>query len=94
MIALILTITGISDETSSSSGSSSSGNIMRRAGVILFAVLYIILVGICVHQWTQIRSVMRDRKQLLKAISVALPFLAISDALQHIVHILFELVFR
>ncbi|KAG1816170.1 hypothetical protein DFJ58DRAFT_751709 [Suillus subalutaceus] len=77
MIALILTITGISDETSSSSGSSSSGNIMRRAGVILFAVLYIILVGICVHQWTQIRSVMRYRKQLLKAISVALPFLAI-----------------
>ncbi|KAG1889256.1 hypothetical protein F4604DRAFT_1711324 [Suillus subluteus] len=77
MIALILTIIGISDETSSSSGSSSTGNIMRRAGVILFAVLYIILVGICVHQWTQIRSVMRYRKQLLKAISVALPFLAI-----------------
>ncbi|KAG1825484.1 uncharacterized protein BJ212DRAFT_1443614 [Suillus subaureus] len=77
MVALILTIIGISDETSSSSGSSSSGNTMRRAGVILFAALYIILVGICLHQWTQIRSVMRYRKQLLKAISVALPFLAI-----------------
>lgn len=77
MIALILTIIGISDETSSTSDSSSSGNTMRRAGVILFAVLYIILVGICAHQWTQIRTVMRYRKQLLKAVSIALPFLAV-----------------
>lgn len=75
MIALILTIVGISNETSSSS--SSSGNIMRRAGVILFCALYVILVGICVHVWTQVGFVMRYRKQLLKAISIALPFLAI-----------------
>ncbi|KAG1849349.1 uncharacterized protein F5891DRAFT_1160685 [Suillus fuscotomentosus] len=75
MVALILTITGISNETSSSS--SSSGNTMRRAGVILFCALYIILVGICVHVWTQVGFVMRYRKQLLKAISIALPFLAI-----------------
>jgi len=75
MVALILTITGISNETSSSS--SSSGNVMRRAGVILFCALYIILVGICVHVWTQVGFVMRYRKQLLKAISIALPFLAI-----------------
>ncbi|KAG1798780.1 hypothetical protein EV424DRAFT_1332800 [Suillus variegatus] len=75
MVALILTITGISNETSFSS--SSSGNIMRRAGVILFCALYIILVGICVHVWTQVGVVMRYRKQLLKAISIALPFLAI-----------------
>ncbi|KAG2109726.1 uncharacterized protein F5147DRAFT_692121 [Suillus discolor] len=74
-VALILTITGISDETSSSSDS--SGNIMRRAGVLLFCALYIILVGICVHVWTQVGFVMRYRKQLLKAISIALPFLAI-----------------
>ncbi|KAG1809979.1 uncharacterized protein HD556DRAFT_1317071 [Suillus plorans] len=75
MIALILTITGISNETSSSS--SSSWNTMRRVGVILFCALYIILVGICVHVWTQAGFVMRYRKQLLKAISIALPFLAI-----------------
>ncbi|KAG1825480.1 uncharacterized protein BJ212DRAFT_1259563 [Suillus subaureus] len=77
MIALILVIVGISDETSSSSSSNSSGNTMRRAGVILFAVLYAILVGICLHLWTQVRFILRYRKQLLKAISVALPFLAI-----------------
>ncbi|KAG1829519.1 hypothetical protein EV424DRAFT_1344234 [Suillus variegatus] len=80
MVALILTITGISNETSSSS--SSSGNVMRRAGVILFCALYIILVGICVHVWTQVGFVMRYRKQLLKAISIALSIPGHSDALQ------------
>lgn len=50
---------------------------MRRVGVILFAVLYIMLVGIYVFLWTQTRFIMRYRKQLLKAISIALPFLAI-----------------
>lgn len=61
----------------SSDSSSSSANIMRRVGVILFAVLYIMLVGIYVFLWTQTRFIMRYRKQLLKAISIALPFLAI-----------------
>ncbi|KAG1744545.1 uncharacterized protein EDB91DRAFT_1246671 [Suillus paluster] len=75
LVALILTIIGISDASSSSS--SSSGNTMRRAGVILFVVLYIILVGICLFLWSQVRFVLKYRKQLLKAISIALPFLAI-----------------
>ncbi|KAG1758037.1 hypothetical protein EDB19DRAFT_1660437 [Suillus lakei] len=75
MIALLLTIIGISD--ASSSDSSSSGNTMRRVGVILFCVLYIILVGVSIYLWSQIRFVMRYRKQLLKAISIALPFLVI-----------------
>ncbi|KAG2751560.1 hypothetical protein P692DRAFT_20830822 [Suillus brevipes Sb2] len=74
-VALVLTIIGISN--SSSNSSSSSANTMRRVGVILFAVLYIVLVGICVFLWTQTRFVLRYRKQLLKAISIALPFLAI-----------------
>lgn len=74
-VAVVLTIIGISN--ASSSGSSSSANTMRRAGVILFLVLYIIIVGICLFLWTQTRFVMRYRKQLLKAISIALPFLVI-----------------
>lgn len=74
-VALVLTIIGISN--SSSDSSSSSANTIRRVGVILFAVLYIILVGICVFLWTQTRFIMRYRKQLLKAISIALLFLAI-----------------
>jgi hypothetical protein len=76
-VALILVIIGITDETSSSSSSNSQGNTLRRVGVILFTVLYVMLVGICLYLWTQIRFVMRYRKQLLKAISIALPFLAI-----------------
>ncbi|KAG1829518.1 hypothetical protein EV424DRAFT_432510 [Suillus variegatus] len=74
-VALILVIVGISEASSSSS--SSSANTMRRAGVILFCVLYIILVGICIFLWTRIHFVLRYRKQLLKAVSIALPFLAI-----------------
>ncbi|KAG0699720.1 hypothetical protein DFH29DRAFT_35458 [Suillus ampliporus] len=72
MTAVALTIMGIS-----SSGSSSSANTMRRAGAILFVVLYIIVIGICLFLWNQIRFVMKYRKQLLKAISIALPFLAV-----------------
>lgn len=52
-------------------------NKMFLAGVTLLAILYIILVGICLYLWTQIRFVMRYRKQLLKAVSVALPFLTV-----------------
>ncbi|KAG1765528.1 hypothetical protein EDD22DRAFT_774909 [Suillus occidentalis] len=74
-VTLILTIIGISN--SSSNSSSSSVNTMCRVSVILFAVLYIILVSICIFLWTQTCFVMRYRKQLLKAISIALPFLAI-----------------
>ncbi|KAG2109732.1 uncharacterized protein F5147DRAFT_575585 [Suillus discolor] len=75
MVALILTMIGTSEETSSSSGS--SGNTMGRVGVILFCALYIILIGVCVYVWTQVGFVMRYHKQFLKAISIALPFLAV-----------------
>ncbi|KIO07482.1 hypothetical protein M404DRAFT_136374 [Pisolithus tinctorius Marx 270] len=68
--ALALTIAGISI-------SSSSGTTMRRAGVLLFAALYIILVIGTLAQWATKQQVMKYRKQLLIAISVALPFLAV-----------------
>ncbi|KAI6159511.1 hypothetical protein EDD17DRAFT_1838153 [Pisolithus thermaeus] len=82
MAALVLTIVGISQS------SSSSATTMRRAGVILFAVLYIIIVLGALVQWASRQQVMKYRKQtapvdplllkqLLIAISVALPFLAV-----------------
>ncbi|KAG1749641.1 uncharacterized protein EDB91DRAFT_755423 [Suillus paluster] len=71
LAAVCLTVFGIVNS------SSSSANIMRRTGVILFVVLYIIVVGICLFLWSQVRSVMKYRKQLLKVISIALPFLAV-----------------
>ncbi|KAG1758039.1 hypothetical protein EDB19DRAFT_82210 [Suillus lakei] len=70
MVAPVLTIIGVTS-------SGSSANTMRRAGVILFCVLYIILVGVCLYLWSQIRFVMRYRKQLLKVISISLLFLVI-----------------
>jgi len=71
IVALVLTIIGIS---SSSSGSSTTE---RRIGVLLFAALYIVLVAVTVVQWTNRRRLMKYRKQLLAAVSVALPFLAV-----------------
>ncbi|OAX35101.1 hypothetical protein K503DRAFT_858818 [Rhizopogon vinicolor AM-OR11-026] len=71
MAALVLTISGISYS------GTSSANAMRQAGVILFAVLYIIITGICLILWSRVTTVMRYRKELLKAISIALPFLAV-----------------
>ncbi|KAG2109718.1 uncharacterized protein F5147DRAFT_635140 [Suillus discolor] len=73
MAAFVLTIIGIS------SVSISNLNLYRMcmAGVILFCILYIILVGICLYIWTQIRFVMRYHKRLLKAVSITLPFLAV-----------------
>ncbi|KAL4069331.1 hypothetical protein J3A83DRAFT_3530266 [Scleroderma citrinum] len=72
--ALVLTIIGISQTSSSSQ---SSAETMRRVGVILFAVLYAILAVITVSQWIHHRQIMKYRKQLLIAVSVALPFLAV-----------------
>ncbi|KAG1757967.1 hypothetical protein EDB19DRAFT_78213 [Suillus lakei] len=70
---VLLTVIGIATVSRSSSGSST----LRKAGFLIFAVLYIALVGICIFLWTQIHLVMKYRKRLLKAISIALPFLAV-----------------
>ncbi|KIJ05723.1 hypothetical protein PAXINDRAFT_182848 [Paxillus involutus ATCC 200175] len=72
--ALVLTIIGIS---STSSSSQSTANTERRIGVLLFAALYLALVAIAVVQWTRRDRLMKYRKQLLIAISAALPFLAV-----------------
>lgn len=61
MVALILTIIGIS---STSSSSQSSANTERRVGVLLFAGLYIILVAITVMQWANRYRLMKYRKQV------------------------------
>lgn len=56
-VAVILTILGIYYKVT-------WGHTMRLVGVILFAVLYIVLVGICLYLWTQIRFLMQYRKQV------------------------------
>ncbi|KAH7883944.1 hypothetical protein F5I97DRAFT_1938582 [Phlebopus sp. FC_14] len=72
--ALILTIIGISNTSSSSQ---SSANVERRVGVLLFAALYIILVIVTFMRWSRRSTIMKYRRQLLIAISCALPFLAV-----------------
>ncbi|KAH0838637.1 hypothetical protein J3R83DRAFT_6960 [Lanmaoa asiatica] len=70
-LALVLMIIGISYT------SSSSANTERRVGVLLFAGLYICLVALAVMQWANRHRLMKYRKQLLVAVSAALPFLAV-----------------
>ncbi|KAF9243750.1 hypothetical protein BU15DRAFT_71874 [Melanogaster broomeanus] len=72
MAALALTIVGIS-----TTSSQSASNTERRIGVLIFAALYIILVAGTVVQWMRRGRLMKYRKQLLLAISAALPFLAV-----------------
>jgi len=74
IVALVLIIIGIS---STSSSSQSSANTERRVGVLLFAGLYIVLVAVTVMQWANRSRLMKYRKQLLVAVSAALPFLAV-----------------
>ncbi|KAG6371595.1 hypothetical protein JVT61DRAFT_9305 [Boletus reticuloceps] len=73
-LALILIIVGIS---STSASSQSSANTERRVGVLLFAGLYIVLVAVTVAQWANRSQLMKYRKQLLVAVTAALPFLAV-----------------
>ncbi|KAG1777384.1 hypothetical protein EV702DRAFT_277704 [Suillus placidus] len=70
---VLLTVIGFSTLSHSSSGMST----LRKAGFLLFSVQYIGLVGICIFLWTQVHLIMKYRKRLLKAISFALPFLAV-----------------
>ncbi|KAG2370239.1 hypothetical protein BDR07DRAFT_1265453 [Suillus spraguei] len=70
---VLLTVIGFSTVSRSISGAST----LRKGGFLIFSVQYIALVGICIFLWTQVRLVMKYRKRLLKAISFALPFLAV-----------------
>jgi len=74
MLALILTIIGL---TNTSSSSQSTANTERRVGVIIFAAIYVVLVALTVLQWGRRHRLMKYRRQLLVAVSVALPFLAV-----------------
>lgn len=57
-VALVLTIIGISNS------GSNSANTMRRAGVLLFALIYIIIAGICLFIWSRVHTVMKYRKEV------------------------------
>jgi len=77
LAALILTIIGISDATSSSSDSQSHANLFRRIGVLLFGAMFAILAAIALFLWCQAGSLMKHRRTLLLAITIALPFIGV-----------------
>lgn len=71
LVALTLTIIGI---TETSASSQSTSETMRRVGVILFAVLFIILVAVTIFQWVHRRQIMRYRKQVCRISKPSVPF--------------------
>ncbi|EIW86368.1 hypothetical protein CONPUDRAFT_140954 [Coniophora puteana RWD-64-598 SS2] len=77
LAALVLTIIGISDATSSSSDSQSHANLFRRIGVLVFGLMFIILAAIALFLWCQVGSLMKHRRTLLVAITIALPFIGV-----------------
>lgn len=63
-IALILSIIGGTDSTSTDSSKLSQANTYRRASTILFLVLYLLLAGIHVMCWMKSGSLMKHRRKV------------------------------
>ena len=63
-IALIISIIGGTDLTSSDSSKLSQANTYRRVSTILFFVLYLILAGIHVMCWMKSGSLMKHRRKV------------------------------
>lgn len=63
-IALIISIIGGTDLTSSDSSKLSQANTYRRVSTILFFVLYLVLAGIHVMCWMKSGSLMKHRRKV------------------------------
>jgi len=72
-----LSIYGGSNATSSDPETLKNSNTYRHVGTILFAVLYVALALLHVLCWFQFKTLTKNRRALLIAISCALPFLGI-----------------
>jgi len=77
MAGLALSIYGGSNASSTDPNKLKNSNTFRHIGTILFAVLYVLLALLHVGHWFHFRSLMKNRRTLLIAISCALPFLGI-----------------
>jgi len=76
-VALALSIYGGSNANSSNPNTQKNANTFRHIGSILFAVIYVLLALLHVRYWFHFKSLMKNRRTLLIAISCALPFLGI-----------------
>jgi len=77
----IIGITGfaltIAGGSQASASNPNAGSDLRRAGVILYLVLYLLIVAVQVYYWINSDLLLKHRRSLLTGISLALPFLAV-----------------
>lgn len=76
-IAFILSIVGASRSTSSIQSTRNSAESMRKAGSILFAVSYLVIVALTAFCWMQRDLIYYHRRSLLLCATAALPFLLV-----------------
>jgi len=75
IVALVLSIVG--GVELSNNGKSSTGTALRKAGAIVFGVVYVCLVLVHIGCWGYRHAIMRHRRKLLIGVSLALPFLGV-----------------
>lgn len=77
-IALVLTIVGGTKAgTAKSASDLNSANNLRHIGVIIFVVLFFLVCALTGFFWGNLDMVMKNRRKLLLAITISLPFLAV-----------------
>jgi len=77
-IALILAVVGGVDMgNAKTTADLNKGEDLRHAGAILFAVLFGLIFLLHMRCWSNVNSIMKARRTLLAAISLALPFLLV-----------------
>lgn len=77
LLALVLAIIGGTRISSTDTSKHSSGETFEKAGVIIFLVSYLAIVGFAVLTFTNIRELPRGEQRILYAVLAALPLLAV-----------------
>ena len=76
-MALILAAIGVSDEFSDEASTISTGKNLYHAGIIIFAVVYLVQAGITIISFIGIRDMPQGEKRILIAVGCSLPFLLV-----------------
>ncbi|KZP28441.1 hypothetical protein FIBSPDRAFT_817331 [Athelia psychrophila] len=79
-VALALVVYGGVNSTSTDASTLSESNKFRHIGSFLFLALYLLLLAVHVFAWMRSSTLMRNRRTLLKAISLAMPFIGVRCA--------------
>ena len=77
LLALILSIVGGTRISSSDSSNFSSGETFEKAGVIIFLISYLAIVGFAILTTAEFSNLPRGEKRILYAVLASLPLLAV-----------------